>query len=100
MISRRTAAWLILLPFTALTLMALWQWGVIGIFTHQFQNSAGIQVFVDLVIALLLVFVWLVPDAKAAGRNPLPWLFVTLATGSFGPLLYLATEKKSKPLFS
>lgn len=47
----------------------------------------------DLVIALGLVLVWLVQDARAQGRNPWPWVAITLATGSFGPLLYLLTRR-------
>jgi hypothetical protein len=31
----------------------------------------------------------LVNDAKKTGRSPWPWVALTLATGSFGPLLYI-----------
>jgi hypothetical protein len=51
------------------------------------------QLFFDLVIALLLFLVWMWGDAKATGRNPWPWIAITLAIGSFGPLLYLITRK-------
>ncbi|NER78553.1 MAG: DUF2834 domain-containing protein [Leptolyngbya sp. SIO1D8] len=79
--------------FGALSTMALWQNGYWGIIAPQFQNFGAAQVFVDLVIALVLVMVWLWHDAKTTGRNPWPWLIATLALGSFGPLFYLLTRK-------
>lgn len=78
-----------LLAFTALTVLTLIHHGVTGIFGHQFANLAGMQVFFDLVIALTLFMVWMWRDARAAGRNPWPWLFLTLVVGSIGPLIYL-----------
>jgi hypothetical protein len=84
---------LVFLAFAALTALAVVEHGVIGIFTFQFQTSAGWQVLVDLVIALALVLVWLVQDARAQGRNPWPWVAATLALGSFGPLVYLLTRR-------
>ncbi len=65
------------------------QVGYIGIFDYHRHSPAGWQVFADLVIALLLVLLWLVPHAKESGRNPWPWVVLTLLLGSFGPLLYL-----------
>ena len=80
---------IVLLAFTALTVLTLIHHGATGIFSHQFANLAGMQVFLDLVIALALFLVWMWRDARAAGRNPWPWLFLTLAVGSIGPLIYL-----------
>lgn len=79
--------------FSALTAAAVWRHGYWGIFEHQVQNAAGLQVLADLGIALALVLVWLWRDAKATGRNPWPWLVLTLAAGSFGPLLYLLIRR-------
>ena len=79
----------ILFAFMALTVLALIQHGVAGIFDHQFGNLAGMQVFIDLVIALVLFLVWMWRDARIAGRNPWPWTLLTLVTGSIGPLIYL-----------
>ncbi len=82
-----------LILFALLTAVAVWQHGYFGIFTWHLQSSAGMQVLIDLVIALLLVMVWIWHDARACGRNPWPWLLATLALGSFGPLLYLLTRQ-------
>lgn len=83
----------VLVPFSALTALAVWHHGYVGIFVGQLQTWAGAQVLVDLVIALGLFVVWMWRDARSTGRNPWPWLALTLAAGSFGPLLYLLTSR-------
>ncbi len=85
---------IVLIGFSALTGVAIIEHGgPMGIFTHAFANTAGMQLFFDLVIALALFLVWMWNDAKATGRNPWPWLVITLSIGSFGPLLYLLLRK-------
>jgi hypothetical protein len=79
--------------FGALTAAALWQTGFTGILDWHVKSLGGGQVFADLVIALSLAIVWMWHDAKATGRNVWPWIALTLATGSFGPLLYLVSAK-------
>ena len=83
---------LVLLGFSALTAVALWQHGYWGIFAPLLQSTAGAQVLVDLVIALGLVMVWMWRDARAQGRVVWPWLLLTLVAGSFGPLGYLLSR--------
>lgn len=90
---RRSLIAVVLISFSVLSAIALWQHGYLGIFAHEFQNTAGMQVLADLVIALSVFLVWMWRDARAIGRNPWPWLVMTLAIGSFGPLLYLLTRK-------
>ncbi|MEM1291666.1 MAG: DUF2834 domain-containing protein [Cyanobacteria bacterium P01_E01_bin.43] len=82
-----------LILFGALSAIALWQHGYWGILAPHFQSFGAAQVLADLVIALGLVMVWIWRDAAATGRNPWLWLGVTLATGSFGPLIYLVTRQ-------
>ncbi|XOV79969.1 MAG: DUF2834 domain-containing protein [Aestuariibacter sp.] len=91
---QRLFAIVLLVPFTVLSAYAVMQVGYIGIVDYAFASPAGWQVFADLVIALLLVFNWLIPEAKRAGINPWPWVVITLFLGSFGPLLYLALHGK------
>ena len=93
MANKRTLAIVLLIPFTLLTLYAVSQVGYIGIFDYQRHSPAGWQVFADLVIALILVLSWLIPEARRAGRNPVPWVVVTLLLGSIGPLMYLAFDR-------
>lgn len=85
-----------LVLFGGLSGVALWQHGFWGIIAPHFQSTGAGQVFADLVIALTLVMVWIWQDAKANGRNPLPWIVATLAVGSFGPLVYLLLYKTKK----
>ena len=73
------------LPFAALTAYALNEVGLIGIFTAH-MNPGGAQVFTDLVIALCLLMVWMVGDARSRGITVWPYVVATLTLGSFGPL--------------
>ncbi|MEE4145684.1 MAG: hypothetical protein V2I26_12845 [Halieaceae bacterium] len=92
--NRRTLAIVMLIPFILLTLYAVSHVGYIGIFEYHLHSPAGWQVIADLVIALVLVLTWLVPEARKAGRNPWPWVLATLLLGSIGPLLYLVFAGK------
>ena len=79
--------------FGALSAIALWKHGYWGIIAPHFQSFGAGQVLADLVIALTLAMVWMWHDAKATGRTVWPWIVITLALGSFGPLFYLLTRK-------
>ncbi|WP_067100675.1 DUF2834 domain-containing protein [Marinomonas atlantica] len=91
---QRKLAILLLVLLTLVTVYAVADVGFIGIFRFQLSSPAGWQVLFDLIVALVLLFMWLIPDAKAKGRNPWIWVAVTCVVGSFGPLLYVVTEKK------
>ena len=91
--NRRRLAIVMLVPFLLLTAYAVWDVGYFGIFDYHRHSSAGWQVFADLVISLVLVLTWLVPQAQKDGRNPWPWVVGTLLLGAISPLLYLATDK-------
>jgi hypothetical protein len=43
-------------------------------------------------IALAMISVWLYRDAKRRGKSATPYIALTLATGSLGPLLYLLAQ--------
>lgn len=86
---------IVTIGFAVLTALALQAHGYWGIIAPHFRTFGAGQVLTDLVIALSLVMVWLWRDARATGRNPWPWLAVTLAAGSFGPLLYLLARRPS-----
>ena len=91
----RLLAIVLLIPFTLLTIYAVVEVGYFGIFDYHRHSPAGWQVITDLVIALVLVLTWLIPEAKRAGRNPWPWVAITLVAGSFGPLLYIVFGGKA-----
>ncbi len=86
--------------FGALTSVALFEVGYLGIILPHFQSLGAAQVFFDLVIVAGLGCIWMVNDARARGRNPWPFVALTLAAGCFGLLFYLigrelGTEERS-----
>lgn len=89
MINRRILALVLLIPFAALTVYAVLQVGYVGIFDYHRHSPAGWQVIADLVISLILVLTWLIPEAQRNGRNPWPWVIGTLFLGALSPLLYM-----------
>ncbi|MGH7961727.1 MAG: DUF2834 domain-containing protein [Candidatus Binatia bacterium] len=78
-----------LLGFSALTAYAVYQHGYIGFFELLLANVATVTAFVDLSIALSLILMWMWRDACERGVSFLPYLALTFALGSVGPLLYL-----------
>lgn len=89
----RTLAIALLVPFTAVTAYALADVGYFGVIEQLLAAPANWQIAFDLVAALLLVLVFVFRDARARGRNPWPYLAITLVLGSFGPLLYFVLRK-------
>jgi len=83
----------VIVAFSALSVMALLDVGYLGIIEPHFKTWGAGQVLADLVIALTLVVIWMADDARAKGINPWPFVVVTLFAGSFGPLLYLAMRE-------
>ena len=80
---------IVLVGFLALTAWAFAAHGVMGLFDALLANPATILVSTDLTIALVLLWVLLWQDARARGISPLPYVLITVAFGSAGPLLYL-----------
>lgn len=82
----------ILLPFAAFTAWVLAKVGLGGILaTHG--HPGGLQVFIDLAIALTLVSAWIVSDCRSRGTTAWPWVLATMTLGSFGPLAYLLARR-------
>ena len=92
----RTILIITLVFFGALTALTLWYDGVIGVFASIAGSFGSAQIYVDLVIAIVLINVWIWHDAKSRGRNPWPWIVAAMLVGSFSPLVYLLTRKPSK----
>jgi hypothetical protein len=81
-----SAALIVLLAVDA---YAIYLYGYIGFFRMVLANFAGFAAFVDLTIALVLILIWMGDDARERRVSALPYLVLTLALGSVGPLLYL-----------
>ncbi len=86
---------LVLADFVALTGYAVYHHGYLAFFELHAFNAIGVQIFVDLVIALCVVMGWMVGDAKKHGISPAPYVALTLTLGSIGPLLYLIRREGS-----
>lgn len=87
----------VILAFGALTVLALMEAGLVGIFAGQLASYAGMQVLTDLVIVCVLGILWMLHDARTSGVTPWPFIVLTLAAGAFGILFYLvARELKSR----
>jgi len=87
---------IVLVPFSLLTAYALWQVGISGLIVHLIDGPAAWQISADLVIALFLALALVAKDARAKGRFFWPWVVLTLAAGSFGPLLYFALSASNQ----
>jgi len=85
----RTLLLVVTAVFTAFTGWVVWQTGYLGFFEQLLAGLAGWQVLADITIALFLVLSWMRRDARARARRFWPYVLLTLALGSIGPLLYL-----------
>lgn len=79
----------VIAAFGAYSGYVLLEYGYVGLWQAAFSNIATTQVILDLVITSTLVIIWMINDARLTGRNVWPYVLVTLAAGSFGPLCYL-----------
>lgn len=80
---------IVLVGFSILTGYAVYLYGYLGFFREVTSNAASLTLAVDLVIALTIILVYLDGDAREHGISAVPYLLLTLAFGSVGPLLYL-----------
>jgi hypothetical protein len=85
----------VLVAFSIQGVYVLNQVGYWNIWIHNLNHIADQQVFADLLISLSLVMMWMWRDARATDRIVWPWIALTLAAGSFGPLIYLLTRKST-----
>ena len=86
---KQIALGLVLAGFSILTACALVEYGYVGFFREVISNLASVTLLVDLVISLTIILVYLSNDASERGVSAVPYLLLTLAFGSVGPLLYL-----------
>jgi hypothetical protein len=80
---------LVLVIFVAFEIAAVAAFGYTGVFEAMAANVATRLGFLDLVISLGLVLIWMKQDAGERALPFWPYAVVTLALGSVGPLAYL-----------
>ncbi|MEM7275829.1 MAG: abscisic acid-deficient protein Aba4 family protein [Actinomycetota bacterium] len=83
----------VLVAFGALTIVALAVDGLTGFGDAITFNWAAFQIYVDLVIAAVVIAVWIYRDARRRGVNPWPWIVGTAIAGMFAPLVYLLVRR-------
>jgi hypothetical protein len=78
-----------LIVLLAMDTYSIYLYGYLGFFRTILENFGGVTAFVDLLIALVLILAWMADDARERHVSALPYLIVTVALGSVGPLFYL-----------
>lgn len=79
----------VLTVFTIYSSFVLVSDGYTGFLTVAWNELWGGQMLVDLVIALGLFLIWMHGDARERGIPEIPYLLLTLTSGSIGALAYL-----------
>ncbi len=88
--------WFVFIDFVAYTGYVVWQEGYLGFLPMAMGGLWNLQVFLDLVIALLLVCSWMLVDGKARSVNAWPYVIATFFIGSIAPLWYLIRRESAK----
>ena len=76
--------------FLAFSAVPIVQEGYLGFIPNHTQNLWGTQVWYDLVCVVIVALVFVVPRAKAAGMNVLPWVLAVGLTASIALLPMVA----------
>ncbi len=88
--------YVIFFDFLAYTAYVVWQDGYFGFIGASMAGLWNIQIFLDLVIALLLFLTWMLGDAKERGVNAWPYVIATFFLGSIAPLWYLIRREHAR----
>jgi hypothetical protein len=84
---------LALVLFTGYTAVVVFRHGLFGFIDDHALGGWHLQIFIDLVIAVLAFFTLAVPDARRHGFSAWPYFFASLALGSIGVLAYLVRRE-------
>ncbi|WP_435417201.1 hypothetical protein WAB17_09945 [Parerythrobacter aurantius] len=76
--------------FAGLTAVTIWSEGPLGFLPNHTANLWGVQVWYDLLFAVCIALSFIVPRARAAGMNLLPWILFVGLTASIGLLAMAA----------
>lgn len=79
----------VLIAFAGFSAVLVAEHGYVGFFEILLSTGVGVQVFIDLVIALTLILGWMRIDARARDLPFAPYALTTMALGSIGVLCYL-----------
>lgn len=76
--------------FAGLTAVTIWSEGVWLVVENHTLNLWGIQVWYDLLFSVGIALFFVLPRARAAGMNVLPWIVFVALTASIGLLAMVA----------
>ncbi|WP_369027237.1 hypothetical protein [Qipengyuania sp. RANM35] len=76
--------------FAGFTAITVFKEGVLLVWANHTTSLWGVQVWWDLLIAVTLALFFIVPRARAAGMNVLPWIIFVALTASIGLLAMAA----------
>lgn len=88
--------------FAAFSVVTLIHEGPTGFWVEHTRNLWGNQIWFDLLLAVGVAWVMMVPRARSVGMNPLPWLVLVMCTGCIGlcamlaRVLYLEDSRASR----
>ena len=76
--------------FAGFTAITVFKEGILPVWTNHTTNLWGVQVWWDLLFAVGIGLFFIVPRARAAGMNVLPWMVFVGLTASIGILAMVA----------
>ncbi len=89
-IGNSTLAAALCFVFTAYTSVQLLREGPLMFLTNHSANLTGIQVWWDLITAVVIAFFFIAPRARVVGMNVVPWAILAGLTASIGLLAMCA----------
>jgi len=92
----RPLLFIVLATFGTFSLYAMWQVGYFGIWQAGMASVGAWQVLLDLIVMSFIALGFIVRDARRTGRTVWPFAVLTVAAGSFGPLLYLLLKPSGR----
>jgi len=89
-IGNSVIAGVLCLVFFGFTSVQLMREGPMMFLTNHSTNLTGIQVWWDLITAVVIAFFFIAPRARAVGMNVVPWAILAGLTASIGLLAMCA----------
>jgi hypothetical protein len=86
----------VLFPFLAFSFWVALVDGPVGFLSLAGREPWGMQMLLDLTIALIFVTGWMITDARRRAITVWPFVVMTIALGSIGPLSYLLVRGSSR----
>jgi hypothetical protein len=86
---RKLLPLLVFVPFTVWSTHVALEHGLLGFATLALREPWGMQILLDLSIALTFVGVWIWRDARRHEVHPLPYVLLLPLLGSIAALAYL-----------